>query len=196
MTLKLVADGPQDVRGRWKVVCNDREDQSDWSGRTFEVAADAIDGGPGPQCGSCLTQYPRASTSLPGDTEVDSVSEPAVSETETEPGVTDLVSDSEPEVIDLVSDSEPEVADTPEPEVVDTLEPDLVSENEWLWRLWPSPSLASPSLASLSLVFVFGPLCLWPLCLRSSVSGVLFRLRTAAIFEESKSQPLRHTLAV
>jgi hypothetical protein len=29
MTLKLVADGPQDVRGRWKVVCNDREDQSD-----------------------------------------------------------------------------------------------------------------------------------------------------------------------
>ncbi|KAN0068325.1 hypothetical protein V8E54_013521 [Elaphomyces granulatus] len=66
----------------------------------------------------------------PGDTEVDSVSEPAVSETE---GVTDVVSDSEPEVIDLVSDSELEVADTPEPEMVDTPEPeviDLVSESE------------------------------------------------------------------
>jgi hypothetical protein len=54
-------------------------------------------------CGSCLAQRPRASTSSPGDTEVDSVSEPAVSETE---GVTDVVSDSEPEVIDLLSDSE------------------------------------------------------------------------------------------
>jgi hypothetical protein len=102
-------------------------------------------------CGSCLGQRPRASTSLPGDTEVDSVSEPAVSETEMEPGVIDLVSDSEPEVIDLVSDSElevidlvsdserevadseREVADTPEPQVVDTPEPeviDLVSDSE------------------------------------------------------------------
>ena len=32
MTLKLVIDGPQDVRERWKVVYNYREDQSDEAG--------------------------------------------------------------------------------------------------------------------------------------------------------------------
>ena len=106
-------------------------------------------------CGSCLAQHPRASTSSP---EVNSASEPAVSEAEgvteaervtyvvshfepeaidlvsdSELEVIDLVSDSELEVIDLVSDSELEVADTPEPEVVDTPEPeviDLGSEGE------------------------------------------------------------------
>jgi hypothetical protein len=87
-------------------------------------------------CGSCLAQCPRASTSSPGDTEVDSVSEPeGVTDvvSDSEPEFIDLVSDSEPEVIDLVSDSEIEVVevvetpepDTPEPEVID-----LVSESE------------------------------------------------------------------